>query len=113
LRNWSLTPISEESLWGWDPTPGIVSVWAEPDGRATVWRRERGALLRERERFNPWLLLDRLDDLQHLGDRLQPVVAEDATRTTGPNAVAVWFRELSGDGALRFIVSARDARTLK
>jgi hypothetical protein len=28
-----------EYLWGWDATPGIVSVWAEHDGRATVWRR--------------------------------------------------------------------------
>ncbi len=27
--------------WGWDPTPGIVSVWAEADGRAVVWRRDR------------------------------------------------------------------------
>ena len=51
----------DEWLWGWDPTPGIVSVWAEPDGRAIVWRRipETGALVREDERFRPWLLLDR------------------------------------------------------
>ena len=46
-------------LWGWDATPGIVSVWAEPDGRAFVWRRvpESGVLLREDVRFRPWLLL--------------------------------------------------------
>ena len=25
---------------GWDPTPGIVSVWADGDGRATLWRRD-------------------------------------------------------------------------
>ena len=31
--------VEEEWLWGWDATPGIVSVWAEPDGRAWVWRR--------------------------------------------------------------------------
>ena len=24
----------DEWLWGWDPTPGIVSVWAERNGRA-------------------------------------------------------------------------------
>ena len=29
----------DEWLWGWDPTPGIVSVWADADGRVTVWRR--------------------------------------------------------------------------
>ena len=61
----------DEWLWGWDPTPGIVSVWAERDGRATIWRRivETGALVREDARFRPWVLLDRLDDLAHLGAR--------------------------------------------
>ena len=96
--------ISHEWLWGWDDTPGIVSVWAEGNGRATVWRREHGRLIREEERFKPWLLLDRLDDLRHLGSGLRPDGERDAT---------VWFRELEGDGALRFLVSARDARTLK
>ena len=59
----------DEWLWGWDPTPGIVSVWAEADGRAVVWRRlgKTGELVREEARFRPWLLLDRLDDLQHRG----------------------------------------------
>ena len=59
-------------LWGWDPTPGIVSVWAEPDGRAHVWRRDLAtlALLHEETRFRPWILLDTLDDLQGLGARL-------------------------------------------
>ena len=28
----------DEWLWGWDPTPGIVPVWAEGDGHAVVWR---------------------------------------------------------------------------
>lgn len=57
--------IEDEWLWGWDPTPGIVSVWAEPDGRATVWRRlpATGELVVEEEHFRPWLLLDSLDDL--------------------------------------------------
>ena len=55
----------DEWLWGWDPTPGIVSVWAEVDGRATVWRRiaATGALVREDARFRPWLLLDSVDGL--------------------------------------------------
>jgi DNA polymerase I len=53
----------DEWLWGWDPTPGIVSVWAEADGRATVWRRiaETGVLVREEARYRPWLLLGRMD----------------------------------------------------
>ena len=99
----------DEWLWGWDATPGIVSVWAEPDGRAFVWRRiaETGELVREDERFRPWILLDRLDDLRHLGSRL--ALDEDADADAGAE---VWARELSGPGELRFLVSAGDGRKL-
>jgi DNA polymerase elongation subunit (family B) len=98
-------PSQDEWLWGWDPAPGIVSVWAENDGWAVVWRRlaETGELVRERARFRPWLLLDRLDDLLHLGDKLAP---EDE-----PGAL-VTYRVLDGPGELRFLVSAEDGRTL-
>ncbi len=94
----------DEWLWGWDATPGIVSVWAEADGRALVWRRnaESGALVREVERFRPWLLLDRLDDLSHLGSQL----VADGT------PAAVNYRELRGPGALRYHVSAEHYATL-
>src|SRR5580658_2601398 len=83
----------DEWLWGWDPTPGIVSVWAESDGRAVVWRRvaETGELVREEARFRPWLVLDRLDPL--------PVATVTCT-------------ELEGSGTLRFLVSADDGRAL-
>jgi len=86
--------IEEEWLWGWDPTPGIVSVWADTSGRATVWRRiaNTGELVREEERFRPWLLLDRLDDLKHLGSELS---------REGDNNTRVSFRELDGPGTLR------------
>jgi hypothetical protein len=49
----------DEWLWGWDPTPGIVSVWADHDGRTLVWRRmtETDELVLEQARFRPWLLL--------------------------------------------------------
>jgi len=52
---------------GWDPTPGIVSVWADPDGRAFVWRRipASGRLVREEARFAPWLLAAKLEDVPH------------------------------------------------
>jgi DNA polymerase elongation subunit (family B) len=95
----------DEWLWGWDATPGIVSVWAEADGRATIWRRipaTRG-LVREEARFRPWLLLDRLDDLQHLG--------ADLAQEGGEGALVTW-RELEGPGALRFLVRAADGKTL-
>jgi len=94
----------DEWLWGWDPTPGIVSVWADDNGRAFVWRRAPGAsLVREQDRFRPWLLLQRLDDLAHLGDRLSP---------DGDNGAVITWRELDGPGALRFLVSARNLGTL-
>jgi DNA polymerase I len=97
---------STDWLWGWDPTPGIVSVHAELDGRVTLWRRTpaTGALVREDERFRPWVLLDRLDDLQHLG----PLLAREGADAGAP----VRYRELEGPGALRWLVSADDGRAL-
>lgn len=102
----------DEWLWGWDPTPGIVSVWAEPDGRALVWRRlpDTGELVREEERFRPWLLLDRLDDLRHLGDRLAPERA--GAEAGAPAADEVRYIELDGPGELRFLVTAPDGAAL-
>jgi DNA polymerase elongation subunit (family B) len=81
---------------GWDETPGIVSVWADWDGRAIVWRRipDTGALVREEARFRPWVLLDSLDPL-------------------GAPSGHFRYRELDGPGALRFLVSADDGRRLR
>src|SRR5689334_2669327 len=91
----------DEWLWGWDETPGIVSIWAEPDGRAFVWRRRAGSgeLVREIDRFRPWFLLASLDDLRHLGSRLVP---EHRVAPTG----SVTYQELEGPGALRYLVRA-------
>ena len=99
----------DEWLWGWDDTPGIVSVWAERNGRAVVWRRAPGdgALTREEARFRPWLLLPALDDLMHLGARLLP---EGAAGMEQPGTVA--WRELMGEGHFRYVVSASDSRML-
>jgi len=115
----------DEWLWGWDPTPGIVSVWAEPDGRAFVWRRipETGQLVRDDVRFRPWLVIAALDDLAHLGARLVPERSEpdqhtphDAppphARRDRPAPNQVTYRELAGPGALRYLVSAGDLHTL-
>ena len=92
-------------LWGWDDTPGIVSLYAEADGRVQLWRRipETGALVVESERFRPWVLLDRLDDIRHLGSGL---VRE------GEGFGPIRYRELEGPGALRYLVSADDGRIL-
>src|SRR5579863_2588032 len=95
----------DEWVWGWDSIRGIVSVWADLDGRATVWRRlgTSGELVREETRFRPWLVLDRLDDLKHLGDRLGPDGCDRAMAT---------YRELDGPGSLRYLISASDGRML-
>ena len=97
--------IEDEWLWGWDPTPGIVSVWAEADGQAVIWRRlaNTGALVCERERFRPWLLLASLQDLQHLGAHLHCDTPSDKAATS-----FIGYRELHGPGTLRFLVSADD-----
>jgi DNA polymerase elongation subunit (family B) len=79
----------DEWLWGWDHTPGIVSVWAEGDGIVHVWRRPRdgdGSLVHETQRFRPWVLAKTRDP-----------------RTT---------RELEGPGDLRYIVRADHMREL-
>ncbi len=101
-----MSGVEEEWLWGWDPTPGIVSVWAEADGRAWVWRRVRGELVRDDVRFRPWVLLASLDDLKHLGAQL---IAEQPGR---PARGVVTYRELSGPGTLRWVVRADDGRAL-
>lgn len=77
----------DEWLWGWDPTPGIVSVWAEGDGRVHVWRRTAGTLAHEVVRFRPWAL----------------------ARTPDPRLPS---RELAGPGELRFVIRADDLRAL-
>ncbi|HEY5087787.1 MAG TPA: ribonuclease H-like domain-containing protein [Gemmatimonadaceae bacterium] len=97
--------VEDEWLWGWDRTPGIVSVHASQDGRALVWRRsaETGKLVREEERFRPWLILAHLGDVQHLGNRLG---GDDDTST------GIRHRELEGPGTLRHLVSADDGSAL-
>ncbi|MEO6598822.1 MAG: DNA polymerase domain-containing protein [Polyangiaceae bacterium] len=102
--------MQDDWLWGWDSTPGIVSVWADLDGRATVWRRspETLELIEEEAGFRPWLLLPTLADLEHLGSRLRP-------ETEGPALGRVSFTELEGpepDAALRFLVRAHDGHAL-
>ena len=103
--NQSITP-EDEWLWGWDPTPGIVSIWAERDGNATIWRRTSATepVITEHARFRPWLLLPSLDDVAHLGDRLQP-------HTAGDSGIA--YRKLDGPGHLRYLVNGDDGRELE
>lgn len=96
---------NDEWLWGWDPTPAIVSVWANDRGDAVVWRRpDGGALMRESARFRPWLLLDTLEDLEAAGVS----IAHGAVPECGMHAL-----ELRGPGALRWLVSADRQRDIE
>jgi len=94
----------DEWLRGWDPTPGIVSVWADWSGLATVWRRSpREGLVREEVRFRPWVLLTTLEDLRHLGPRL----TEERAGMRG-----ISYRKLSGSHDFAYFVSADDGHAL-
>lgn len=102
--------IKDEILFGWDPTPGIVSVWADHEGQALVFRRVDGELRCERERFRPWLLAAHLDDLTHLGEELACV---DARRPADAEPARVLYQELDGDeGSYRYLLTAWSGRVL-
>ena len=97
--------IVDQWLFGWDDTPGIVSVWADRRGRATMWQRRDGRLVRSIRSFRPWILATTLADVREL----DLVSTTDTLQATAAFAV----QELSGDGGLRFLLSARDGRTLE
>jgi len=99
--------IEDEYLFGWDPTPGIISVWANRDGQAVIWRREGERIICTRERFHPWLFASTLDDLAHLGSAL-------VSSIPGGNAASVTYRELDGPvESYRYVLSARNGRSLE
>jgi DNA polymerase I len=100
--------IEDERLFGWDPTPGIVSVWADRSGRALVWRREGERVTCQRESFRPWLLATSLIDLRHLREAPVPSTAP------GSGNALYSYRELAGpEGSYRYMLFARDARALE
>lgn len=100
---------NDEWVFGWDPTPGIVSVWASRDGHALVWRREGERVLCTRERFRPWLFATTLADLAHLG----PVCTAASADLAGEIS-PISYHILDGpEGAYRYLLSARDGRFLE
>src|SRR5690348_10330658 len=95
---------ADDALFGWDPTPGIVSVWASRAGKAWVWQRIGDRVRCTRASFRPWLFATTLDDLAHLGSALQPK----------PDEAMVSYHVLDGpDGSYRYLLSARDGRMLE
>ena len=49
--NEALAQVEDVRVFGWDPLPGIVSVWANREGRAVVWQRLGGVLRLRRSIF--------------------------------------------------------------
>ena len=101
-------PTDDAWLFGWDPTPGIVSVWADHGGRALVWQRQGARVVRHEERFRPWLVAASLDDVRHLAPALL------GSEAAGADSAPFSYRELDGPpGTLRYLLSARDGRALR
>ncbi len=97
-----------EWVFGWDPMPGIVSVWASRAGRAVVWRREGARVLALQQQFRPWLLATALADLAHLGPALSISPWPKADNSL------VSYRVLAGPvGSYRYLLTARDGRFLE
>ena len=115
--NEALAQVEDMRVFGWDPLPGIVSVWANREGRAVVWRRLGGRVTFATEHFRPWLFASMLEDLAHLGASLVPSSAP------GGDDAPVSYHELDGpegaegaegaEGSYRYLLSARDGRALE
>src|SRR5512135_3658682 len=100
----SLPQPTDDALFGWDPTPGIVSVWARHSGKAWIWQRIEDRVLCTRASFRPWLFATTLDDLAQLGSALQHQQDE----------AVVSYRVLDGqEGSYRYLLSAQDGRILE
>src|SRR5690348_3112120 len=97
--------LEDEYLFGWDDTPGIVSVWASRSGEAILWKREGQRITATRERFCPWLFATSLQDLAHINA---------SSDTDSPQGARITYRELEGDeGSYRYLLSSADGRLLE
>jgi DNA polymerase, archaea type len=91
-------------LFGWDTTPGIISVWAERSGKALVWRRVEDKVTYSQEQYRPWLYAAHLEDVKQLASSLR----------CNDDTAAFSYQELPGpNNALKYVLSARDGRALE
>ncbi len=100
-----IQPVRQTKAWvfGWDQTPGIVSLWTGSGGEVLVWRRENGMLRLEHDQYRPWVFAEHLKHLEHLGNALQHD-SSDGEFTV---------KKLRGKGAYQYLVTARDSRMLR
>lgn len=102
----SYTP--DDYLFGWDTMPGIVSIWANSEGRAVIWQRDGERVTHTNAQFRPWLFAASLDDVAHLGSSLVPASA------SGADTAFISYRELDGPAdSYRYWLSARNGRVLE
>ncbi len=52
-----------EWLFGWTQTPGIVSIWANHEGKAIIWQRNGVVVSAREEQFEPWLFAAHVVDI--------------------------------------------------
>lgn len=104
------TSTIDDWVFGCDPMPGIVSVWAQRDGRAVVWQREGARILCIKEIFRPWLFATTLDDLAHIGSALTASPPTELRNDTSQ----ISYHLLDGPpGSYRYFLSSRDGRFLE
>lgn len=98
----------DEYLFGWDPTPGIVSIWANHHGQAITWRRIGQQVISTRERFRPWLFATSLQDIIQQGSLLT------ANFESNRDEATFTFQELYGPAeSYRYLISASNGRSLE
>jgi DNA polymerase, archaea type len=91
-------------LFGWNTTPGIVSIWAERSGKALVWRRVGNELMCEQEHYRSWLYAAHLEDLKQLGSNL---------RCNDDTASFSYHEFPDSSSSLKYLLTAKDGRVLE
>jgi DNA polymerase, archaea type len=101
------TSFDDEMLWGWDDTPGIVSVWAGRSGDAVIWRRENERVVATHERWRPWVYATSLHDFNLAGVRPHEA-------SPGPDNTLLSYHALPDErGTYRFVLSGRTWQALE
>lgn len=103
-------------LFGWDPTTAIVSVDADADGRARVWRRAGEQVELSHHAFPNWFLTTSLDPLAHLPARYfradwlrnSPAVLDESLAVVELDAA-----DVQGEDAYRYLVLTNNLREVE
>ncbi len=97
----------EDWLWGWDTTPGIVSILAQRNGSVMVWRRTalQEPVIAERDYFLPWALISDIALLTY------PKIHYDLPEKADPTVI--YAQKLQGTGALQWKLSCANSSLLE